>query len=76
MFLSVSYFYLASTIKKANKGLERWLSDEQHWLLFQRSWVQFPATTLQLTSVCGSDSRGSGTFRQTYKTHKIKVNSS
>jgi hypothetical protein len=23
-----------------------------HWLLFQRSWVQFPATTWWLTTIC------------------------
>ena len=29
--------------------LERWLRSWKHWLLFQKSWVQFPATTLWLT---------------------------
>jgi hypothetical protein len=25
---------------------------KRHWLLFQRSWVQFPATTWWLTTIC------------------------
>jgi hypothetical protein len=33
-------------------GLERWLSSEEHWLPFQRSWVQIPATTWWLTTIC------------------------
>jgi hypothetical protein len=33
-------------------GLERWPSGLKHWLLLQRSWVQFPATTWCLTTIC------------------------
>jgi hypothetical protein len=32
--------------------LDRWFSDLKHWLLFQRSWVQFPATTWWLITIC------------------------
>jgi hypothetical protein len=32
-------------------GLERWLSVWEHWLLFQSSWVQIPATTWWLTII-------------------------
>ena len=41
------------TNKQTNKQeLERWLSGEEPWLLFQRTWVQFPATTWWLTTIC------------------------
>jgi hypothetical protein len=33
-------------------GLERWLSGDEHRLLFQRSWVQFPAPIWWLTTIC------------------------
>lgn len=39
--------YCFVTIKNKNTeemGLERWLSRQQHLLLSQRTWVQFPAT--------------------------------
>jgi hypothetical protein len=29
-----------------NRGLERWLRGSELWQLFQRSRVQFPATTI------------------------------
>jgi hypothetical protein len=41
-------FLLFSLKHKKIWGLERWLSG--HWLLFQRSWVQIPATTWWLTT--------------------------
>jgi hypothetical protein len=31
---------------------EAWLSSLEQWLLFQRSWVQVPATTWWLTTIC------------------------
>jgi len=34
------------------RGLERWLSGLDDWLLFQRSWFQIPATTWWLTTIC------------------------
>jgi hypothetical protein len=37
---------------KKIQGLERWRSSKEHRLLFQRSWVQFPATTWWLTTIC------------------------
>lgn len=39
--------YCFVSIKNKNKverGLERWLSRQQHLLLSQRTWLQFPAT--------------------------------
>ena len=39
---------------------------EEQPVLFQRTWVQFPARTWQLTTVCNSSSRASDTFTQTY----------
>jgi hypothetical protein len=42
-----------TTTKKVERlGRERELSGEEHWLLFQRSSVQFPATTWWLTTIC------------------------
>jgi hypothetical protein len=49
--------------KNLDSGLERWLIGSE---LFQRTWVQFPAPTLQLTTVCNSNSRRSDTLSQTY----------
>ena len=43
-------------------GLERWLGGWEHQLLFQRTWVQFPAPTRQLKTICNCSSRGSDTF--------------
>lgn len=34
-------------------GLERWLSVYKHWLLFERTWVQFSTSQLPETSVPG-----------------------
>lgn len=34
----------------------------KHWLLFQRTWVQFPIPTSWLTSICKPSSRGSDTM--------------
>jgi len=39
-------------LRNGKQGLERWLSGKEHRLLFQRSWVQFPATTWWLTAIC------------------------
>jgi hypothetical protein len=37
--------------------MKRWLSNnKQHRLLFQRTWVQFPAPTWHLTTVCNFSS--------------------
>ena len=45
--------------KEVNQlGLERWL--------FQRTWVQFPTPTWQLTTVCNSSSRASDTHTETH----------
>jgi hypothetical protein len=54
---------------QVSKILPAWLASEikakevAHWLrylmLLQRSWVQFPAPTLQLTINCNSSSRDS-----------------
>jgi hypothetical protein len=37
--------------KQLPSWLERWLSSWEHWLLFQRSWVQIPANTWWLTTI-------------------------
>lgn len=34
--------------------MERWLSNEEPWLLFQKAWIQFPAPTWWPTSICNS----------------------
>jgi hypothetical protein len=48
----------------------------ERWLFFQWTWVQFPAPTWQLTTVCNSSSRGPDTLRHTCiqntNAHKIK----
>ena len=44
--------YSKTNQMKNQNGLERWLRGSEHWLLFQRSWVQFPATTWWLTAIC------------------------
>lgn len=38
----------------------------KHWLLFQRTLVQFPAPIWWLTSVCNSSSSGSNSLTQTF----------
>lgn len=69
--------------------LERWLSGQVYWLFFQKILVWFPAPTWELTTVCGSSSRGSIALsrplgsphacgdrhkcRQYTHTHKIKT---
>jgi hypothetical protein len=40
-----------TAIRVCHRGLVSWLSGEEHWLLFQRSWVQIPATTWWLTTI-------------------------
>lgn len=44
----------------ASSGVGEWLSGlrAQHWLLFQRFWVQLSAPSRQLTTVYNSSSRG------------------
>lgn len=32
--------------KKEKRALERWLNVYDHWLLLQRTWLQFPAATM------------------------------
>lgn len=39
--------------------LETWLSGKEHWLLFQKTSVQFPKHAWQFTMVCNSSFRGS-----------------
>jgi hypothetical protein len=47
------------------EGLERWLNVLEHWLFFQRTWLQFP--TWQLTIICNFSFREPDTLTQTYK---------
>lgn len=53
-------------LKITDLGLERWFSSKEHWLLYQRTGVQFPASTWQFTIVCNSRSNGSNIFIQAY----------
>lgn len=39
-------------------GLERWLTRQERWTLFQRFWVWFPALRSQLTTICHSRFQG------------------
>jgi hypothetical protein len=59
--------------------MERWFSEQEYRLLFQRIWVQFPAPTWQLITACNSIFRGSDTshkhtHRQNTNAHDIKLN--
>jgi hypothetical protein len=36
------------TKKLKGTGLERWFGSEEHWLLLQRTWVQFSTPLWQL----------------------------
>jgi hypothetical protein len=61
------------------KGLDRYLCGQEHWLLFQKIWVHFPAPTWHLTTVCNSCSRGSDnshrhTCSEITNVYKIKIN--
>jgi hypothetical protein len=38
--------------------LQKWLHGQKHWLLFQRTGIQIPGPTWQLTTVCNSSIRG------------------
>jgi hypothetical protein len=58
-------------------GLETWLGDSKHWLLLQRTWVQFPVPTLWLVTtsnysprahVCGHSVHGQHTDIHARKT--------
>lgn len=56
-----NYFFLKlhwHFCQKSIVGLERWLSSYVHWLLFQKAWVQFLASSWLLTTGCNSISRG------------------
>jgi len=46
-----------------NEKLERCCSDKRHWLLLQRTWVQFPALTA-VTTVRNFSLRQPGVFYQ------------
>ena len=38
-------------LKNTVAELERWFSSEEHWLLFQKTWVWFPAPTWLLQAI-------------------------
>lgn len=58
-----------------NRKLERWLSGSEHWLLFYRIQIQFPACTLWLTAICNSDPKHQAhTCRYSQNTHAHKIN--
>jgi hypothetical protein len=52
---------------------ESWLSHPEHWLLFQRTQVQIPAPTWQLTTVHSSSSKGSDNLTKTPHASKIPM---
>lgn len=54
-------------------GLGRQLSGQEHWVFFQRTQVQFPACTWQLTAVSNSSSGGSDTLTQTIQAGKTPI---
>lgn len=70
--------------------VERWLSGQEDWLIFQRTQVQIPAPAWQLTAICITSPWGSNalswplwafhtsdahTCRQNIHWHKIKIQS-
>lgn len=71
-------------------GMERWLSGQEDWLIFQRAQVQNPGPTWQLTAICNTSPWGSNalswplwafhtsdahTCGQNIHWHKIKIHS-
>ena len=44
-------FPVVFSFKVVLPGLERWLSDYEHWTFSQSPWVQFPASIWQLTTI-------------------------
>lgn len=56
---------LVIKLKYPIEGLMRWISGQEHWLLFQKTnkqtnkqtWVPFPAPTWQLTTTYNSSFR-------------------
>lgn len=59
-------------IKMLYMGLQRWLSAEEHWTLFQRSQALLSAPTWHLITVYSSSSREPNTFvdtRHIYEAH-------
>jgi len=60
--LGLNTQYGKKKFKSSDGGLERWLSSERYWLLFQRTQVQFPALTGWLMTMCTSSPRASDTF--------------
>ena len=63
IFLSKSKFKKKAYFWRG-RGLGRWLSGSELWLLFQRIQVQFPALIGHLTTACSSRSRGSDSLTQ------------
>ena len=53
IILTVSASFISTShLDPKIAGLEGWLSSEERCLLFQRTWVQFSATTWWLTTIC------------------------
>lgn len=52
--LKKQYFKWKRCIRLKNglNGLETWLRRQEHCLLFQKSWVQFPTTEWWLITIC------------------------
>lgn len=45
-------------LEREDLGLRRWIWSWEHLLLFQRTWIQFPIPTCQLTTAYNPSSRG------------------
>lgn len=55
--------------------LERWWSRKEHWLLLERTRVQFPALPWQLIAICNSSFRESNAlfWSLMYYTHAVHI---
>lgn len=49
-------------MKEYFQGLGQCFSSQEHWLLFQKTQIQLPASTWQLTTICNSGSGGLDTL--------------
>ena len=62
------------SVRCTSHWLKRQLERRERLLVFQRTWVQFPASTCQLTVLCNFHSRGSDTINFQLSTAVPAVN--
>ena len=64
--------------EKQHRDSKDSLVDKEHWLLFQRTWIQFPVPTRQSVTLVPGDPTPSHehTCRRNTNAHKIKINKS